>query len=177
MLCVAVLFAARSAGASRLIAPLWDVWVVDEAGNPVKGIGVTVQHEDFGCEKKDHVETQFTDAKGHVQFAARYLNSTFKCATITTEKMVTFNKNRKRHARVFAGDAQSALVGNDLDKSGHLVDWHGTPERMRSRIVVHPRNGAAGVTPPLNPEAPAGDPGTAPKPTVPPLNPLPPPQG
>lgn len=167
----AVFAAGRPAFASRLIAPLWDVWVVDESGKPVPGIGVTVQHEDFGCEHKDHVETQFTDLKGHVQFAPRFLNTAFKCATITTEKLMTFNSNRKRHARVFAGDAQSALVGNDVDRNGRVVDWHGSPERMKSHIVVHPRNRAPGTIPLNAGDAPAASPATS---SRPPLNPLPP---
>jgi hypothetical protein len=150
---IALVTAGRPAFASRLIAPLWDVWVVDESGKPVVGLGVTVQHEDFGCEHKDHVETQFTDLQGHVQFQPRYLNTAFKCATITTEKLILFNKNRHRHARVYAGDTDHELAGRDVDKSGRPVEWTGNPEHMKSHIVVHPKKPATSTAsnPPVNP--------------------------
>jgi hypothetical protein len=133
---------ATPAFATRLLSPQWDVWVVDADGKPVVGISVTETHQDFTYESKDHMETLFTDVTGHVQFSAKYLRAgAMKSTMIATEKVVTF-QHRGRRASIAVGDSGTALVGFNLDKNGNVIDWTGSPDRMKSHIVAHPQHPA-----------------------------------
>jgi hypothetical protein len=138
---VAVLAASATAFASsRLIAPMWDVYVVDEAGKPVAGIAVTETHQDLTCEHKNHSETQFTDGQGHVLFHERYfMGNSAMCGVKITAKTVTLSHRKGRHASIVVGDSKSALYGLNLDRNNKVIEWVDKPDRMKSKIVAHPR--------------------------------------
>ncbi len=141
----AILFSfTKPALAETLVSPRWDVWVVDEAGQPVAGINVTLIREDYSCEAVDHSETLFTDAQGHVQFRPRYLKwSPFKCAYYMTSGLMPFTHHEHgRHAGVTAGDPNGALFGKALDKAGHPIDWTGSPNVLTTHMTVRRRKPA-----------------------------------
>lgn len=127
--------------AETTVSPRWDVWVVDEAGQPVVGINVTLVREDYSCESVDHSETLFTDAQGHVQFRPRYMKwSPFKCAYYTAGALMPFTHHEHgRHASVTAGDPNGALFGKAVDKDGHPIDWTGSPDQLKTHMIVRRR--------------------------------------
>jgi hypothetical protein len=153
----ALLCFCRPAVAETLVSPRWDVWVMDERGKPVAGINVTQIRENFSCEGVDHSETLFTDSHGHVQFHARYVKwNPVKCTVYTTGDIVTFgHRGHGRHASITAGDSEGMLFGKNVDSSGHVIEWHGSPEHLTSHIIVRRQrpNKATSLTPPPAPPA------------------------
>jgi hypothetical protein len=124
--------------AETLVAPRWDVWVVDESGKPVAGIDVTEVRENFSCESVDHAETLFTDSHGHVQFHARYVKwNPLKCVVYTTGEL--FKHEKGRHASVTAGDPNGLLFGKGVDKNGNAMEWTGSPDHITSHIILRRR--------------------------------------
>ena len=143
----AILFTlSKPASAETLVAPRWDVWVVDESGKPVAGISVTQVREDYACESVDHTETLFTDSHGHVQFHARYLKwNPLKCGVFTTAEL--FKRTHGRHASVIAGDPNGILFGKPVDKNANEIgDWRGSPDHVTSHIILRRR--VVPLTPP-----------------------------
>jgi hypothetical protein len=156
----ALLCFCRPAAAETIVAPRWDVWVVDETGKPVAGINITEVHEDFSCESVDHSETMFTDEHGHAQFHARYSKwHPIMCTYHTTGEFLSFgHHSRGRHATVTAGDPQGILFGKNVDKDGHVIEWLGSPDHLTSHIIVHrqqPKNIKTASPPAAPPAAPS----------------------
>ena len=138
LIAAAVLAASGPAFATKLTAPIWDVYVVDAHGNPVVGIAVTEVRRYSGCESKDHSETLFTNEEGRVRFSPKFLKAgAFKCDSEITGKLLTFQATHNR-ASISVGSPTSALVGNDVDKNGRPIEWRGKPDHMTSHIVAHP---------------------------------------
>jgi hypothetical protein len=167
----------RPAAAETLVSPRWDVWVVDETGRPVAGLNVTEVREDLSCESVDHSETMFTDRHGHVQFHARYMKwNPVKCGVYTTGDIVTFGKRgHGRHASITAGEAEGVLFGKNVDSSGHVIEWHGSPEHLTSHIIVRhqrPQSSSTTVRPASAPSTPpAAPPAASSTPPAPPSHP------
>jgi hypothetical protein len=112
-------------------SPFWEVWVVDEAGQPLEGMTVTLTYQNYSAESEGHSEQKRTDPGGYVVFPQRSLKASRLRRVVTTLQSAG--------AGVHASFGPHALVranGNGL--TGYATDWTGAPERMSSRVVVSP---------------------------------------
>jgi hypothetical protein len=122
----------------HLVCPDWEVSVVDQDGNPLKGMTVRLSYQDYSLESVSHDEDRVTDSRGHVSFVAKTTTASVGSralgalrSAIRTGVHASFG----RHAWVFAfgnGLEGSAETGN------YVTDWNGSPRLMRSRIVSRP---------------------------------------
>jgi hypothetical protein len=124
--------------AAHLNAPTWDVWVVDQAGQPLSGVSVTEDYQDYSCESESHVETLITDVQGHVQFQPKQLSrNPVRCLKESASAAAAgVHASFGRHATVSA--SAKGLRGYAVDKHDYIIDWTGSPKHMTSRIVMMP---------------------------------------
>jgi hypothetical protein len=115
--------------------PLWEVWVVDQSGQPLQGMTVRLTYQNYSAENQSHSEDLQTDAKGHVVFQPRYLRVRRAQRILATL--------RSAMAGVHAGFGPHAFVftfGKGLEGSavsyGYITDWTGAPSCMSSTIVA-----------------------------------------
>jgi hypothetical protein len=112
--------------------PKWDVWIVDDNGQPVPGMRVSVSYMNFSAEGLPHVEQHISDEHGFVTFPRRELS-----ASIVSRCYFMFrwapHGGYGRHAWV--GAFGQGLVGV-ASTGGIGTDWTGSPEQMQSRIVA-----------------------------------------
>ena len=45
-------------------SPEWEVWVVDQAGQPIEGMTVRMTYQNYSAEIESHPDDRTTDAKG-----------------------------------------------------------------------------------------------------------------
>jgi hypothetical protein len=119
-------------------SPFWEVWVVNEAGQPLQGVVVTLSYQNYSAESEDHTERVQTDARGYAVFAPRSLRASRLRRIITTALSATAGVHASfgPHAWVWADG--NGLHGYALS-NGNLTDWTGKPPKMESRIVAKPR--------------------------------------
>jgi len=118
--------------------PRWEVWVVDEKGNPVEGALVRLDWQNYSAETTDHEESLYSDENGHVLFPARTLRACFLRRAVGTAFAATGGVHASfgPHAFVIAfGQGRSTGVAVS---DGNVTDWTGTPFQMQSRIVLKP---------------------------------------
>jgi hypothetical protein len=135
---VATLMLCGPVHAAHLNAPLWDVFVVDDAGVPIAGLTVTEDYQDYSCEADSHLESLVTDSKGHVQFPSRYeRRNPIRCIKETASNLQAgVHASLGRHASVWVGSGRANLTGYALDKHNYQIDWKGAPKHMTSTIVA-----------------------------------------
>jgi hypothetical protein len=118
-------------------SPFWEVWVVNEAGQPVEGMTVTLTYHNYSAEPEGHSEQKQTGADGYVVFSPRSLKASRwrRMATTLQSAGAGVHASFGPHAWVMAS-------GNRLEgiaeSNGYVTDWKGAPPRMNSRIVVKP---------------------------------------
>ena len=119
-------------------SPLWEVWVVNEAGQPLEGMTVTLDYENYTAESEGHLERRETDVNGYVVFPQRSLRASRFQRIVTTLESATAGVHASfgPHATVWADG--SGLKGYAVS-NGYVTDWTGTPSRMSSRIIAKPR--------------------------------------
>jgi hypothetical protein len=119
-------------------SPFWEVRVVNEAGQPIEGMTVTLTYQNYSAEPEGHSEQKQTDAGGYVVFSPRSLKASRWRRIVTTLQSATAGV----HAS-FGPHAWVMAYGNGLDgiavSNGYVTDWTGAPSRMASRIVAKPR--------------------------------------
>lgn len=119
-------------------SPFWEVWVVNEAGQPLDGMTVTLTYQNYSAESEGHSEQKQTDAGGYVVFSPRSLKASRWRRIVTTLQ----SAGAGVHAS-FGPHAWVMAHGNGLDgmavSNGYVTDWTGAPARMASRIVAKPR--------------------------------------
>src|SRR5450432_2023982 len=54
-------------------SPMWDVWVLDQSGQPLQGMTVRLTYQNYSAESGSHSEDLQTDASGHVLFRPKSL--------------------------------------------------------------------------------------------------------
>jgi hypothetical protein len=118
-------------------SPFWEVWVVNEAGQPIEAMTVTLTYENYSAEYEGHSEHKYTDANGYVDFSPTSLRASRLrriAATLRSAEAGT-------HAS-FGPHAWVMASGNGLDgiavSDGYVTDWTGAPPRMASNIVAKP---------------------------------------
>ncbi|MFZ0961535.1 MAG: hypothetical protein WAO35_11580 [Terriglobia bacterium] len=121
-----------------LETPRWDVWVVDEDGNPLEGMTVALMYHNSSAETEGHSEELITGADGHVVFPPR----TIRVSTWKREFAIARTARSGAHAR-FGPHAGVFTFGHGLAgfavSSGIITDWTGEPAAMESRIVAKPK--------------------------------------
>jgi hypothetical protein len=118
-------------------SPDWTVTVVDEQGEPVSGITVRLSYENHSIEDKSHEMDRLSDQRGQVSFPAQKIRASFlrRCYYTVLSALDGVHASFGPHAYVFAFG--NGMEGSDIDPERRiLVDWRGTPSRMKSRIVV-----------------------------------------
>jgi len=124
---------------TTLETPRWEVWVVDENGQPLEGMTVAMTYQNYSAESEGHIEELYTDAAGHVVFPARTITvSTLNRAiAVARSAQAGVHASFGPHAHVFAfgrGREGDAVDGR------YVADWTGKPDEVKSRIVAKPRN-------------------------------------
>ena len=116
-------------------APLWEVWVVNEAGQPLEGITVTLSYQNYSAESEGHLERKLTDASGYVVFSQRSLKASRLRRIVTTLESARAGVHASfgPHAGVWADG--NGLRGYAVS-NGYITDWTGAPQRMSSKIVA-----------------------------------------
>ena len=107
-----------------LNCPDWDVWVVDQAGQPVAGMTVRLSYRNYSAEDISHEADQITDQRGHASFGAQMLSATVarRFATIFTSALAGVHASFGPHASVFAFG--KGLEGFDVDLQKNIVvNW------------------------------------------------------
>ncbi len=117
--------------------PMWEVWVVNESGQPLEGMIVRLTYQNYSAESDSHSEDLRTDTRGYVVFKPRSLSVPRVQRIFATAKsaMAGVHASFGPHAWVWAfGDGLEGIAVSD----GRVTDWHGAPPRMASRIVAKP---------------------------------------
>jgi hypothetical protein len=119
-------------------SPFWEVWVVNEANQPIEGMTVTLTYQNYSAESEEHSEQKKTDALGYVAFSPRSLKVSRLRRILTTVQSARAGV----HAS-FGPHAWVMAYGNGLDgiavSNGYVTDWKGAPGRLASRVVAKPR--------------------------------------
>jgi hypothetical protein len=118
-------------------SPFWEVWVVNEAGQPLKGITVTLSYQNYSAESEGHLERKQTDAGGYVVFSQRTLKASRLRRIVTTLESARAGVHASfgPHAGVWAdGNGWRGYAVSN----GYLTDWTGAPPRVSSTIVAKP---------------------------------------
>ncbi len=118
-------------------SPLWEVWVVNEAGKPLQGITITLIYQNYSAESEGHSEQKQTDASGYAVFLPRSLKAPRFRRVIATIKSAGAGVHASfgPHAHVVVnGDG---LTG-DAVSNGYVTDWTGSPTRMSSTVIAKP---------------------------------------
>jgi hypothetical protein len=134
---VAIIVAARWP-VTTLETPRWEVWVVDESGQPLEGMTVAMTYQNYSAESEGHIEELHTHTAGHVVFPARTIRVSplNRVIAIARAAQAGVHASFGPHASVFAfgrGREGSAVDGR------YVVVWTGKPDELKSRIVAKPR--------------------------------------
>lgn len=135
-----------------LNCPSWDVWVVDERGQPVSGMTVRLICQNYSAERHSHKMDAATDAQGHVAFGAQTVTVSLggRATATLLSAMAGVHAGLGPHASVFAFG--KGLEGLAINNQNLVVDWTGKPSHMESRIVVaQQKTGALGSRPSAGP--------------------------
>jgi hypothetical protein len=119
-------------------SPFWEVWVVNEAGQPLEGMTVTLYYHNYSAEAEGHSEQRQTDASGFAVFSPRSLKATRFRRLITTIESAGAGVHASfgPHAHVWASG--NGLTGDSVS-NGYMTDWEGAPPRMSSTIIAKPQ--------------------------------------
>jgi hypothetical protein len=118
----------------HMLSPNWDVWVVDEQGNPVGGMNVRLIYQDYSLESVDHEEIRVADPRGHVRFDAKSTTSTVAAhiaGIIRSFSQTGFHAG-------FGRDAFVVVFGKGRREARYMSPWHGWSSNKESRIVTVP---------------------------------------
>jgi hypothetical protein len=65
-------------------SPLWEVWVVNDAGQPLEAMTVTLHYQNYSAEPEGHSEQKRTDVHGYAVFSPRTLRTSRWRRIVTT---------------------------------------------------------------------------------------------
>jgi hypothetical protein len=117
--------------------PMWEVWVVDQSGQPLQGMTVRLTYQNYSAESESHSEDLQTDAKGYVLFHPQSLRVPRGQRALAIARSATAGVHASfgPHAWVWTfGKGLEGVAVND----GHVTDWTGAPPRMASKVVAQP---------------------------------------
>lgn len=122
-----------------LASPEWSVLVVDESGNPIPGILVRLEYQNYSVERGGHEEDRTTDEHGRATFPSHKSSASTlrRCYYSAQSAMALAHASFGPNAYVLAfGDH----LEGDATTGGFITFWTGHPDRMESQIIAHPRN-------------------------------------
>jgi hypothetical protein len=114
-------------------SPIWDVWVLDQSGQPLQGMTVRLSYQNYSAESESHEEDLQTDANGHVVFHPQSL----RASRITRALAMARSATAGVHAS-FGPHAWVWAFGKGLEGVAEVTNWNGAPPRMASKIVAKP---------------------------------------
>jgi hypothetical protein len=117
--------------------PPWEVWVVDQSGQPVPGITVRESYKICSIQHPERQKDLYTDNSGHVIFYPRMVraSSAVRLVSVVVSAITGPHASFSPHAYVFAfGKGMEGFV----ESNGSVTDWTGSPLTMNSKIVVTP---------------------------------------
>jgi len=120
-----------------LASPRWEVRVENERGQPLAGMNVVLSYKNYSVENNSHEIIYQTDENGRVVFSKQIGKANAASLVLYTleESLLFVHGSFGRHASVWANG--NGLEGDDVFDH-ELVDWTGSPDSMRSVIVVKP---------------------------------------
>ncbi|MGO8818733.1 MAG: hypothetical protein ACLQVG_29160 [Terriglobia bacterium] len=125
---------------TTLETPRWDVWVVDEKGQPLAGMTVRIAYRNYSAEFAGGEQDLPTDAAGHVVFPARTIT-----ATGLIRLLATLDSAKAGVHASFGPHVYVLAFGEDRDESpaspNYVTDWTGKPDHMASHIILKPSGG------------------------------------
>ena len=128
-------------------APVWDVTVMDQAGNPLPNVLVRESYQNYSAETIGHEEDRYTDAQGDVHFAAKRIYAPFRIRLAVTAFSVLGGAHASFGPHSYVTAFSGANTGDDA-RGGHLYAWEGSPTHETSRLVL-------GSSVPTQPQIPA----------------------
>ena len=115
--------------------PTWDVWVVDDSGQPLRDVTVLLVYQNYSTESRSHEDNRITNERGHAMFPHQESSASVlrRCYYTALSSTAGAHASFGRHAWVFAFG--KGMEGSAT--SGQIVtDWAGSPDHMESRIVA-----------------------------------------
>jgi len=108
-----------------LNCPEWDVWVVDQNGQPVSGITVRLSYKNYSAEDETHEIDRTTDQRGHTAFAAQTLS-----ASLVRRLIFILSSLRAGKSMLVSADMRvCSPLGRDLKDSTSIcretLSWSG----------------------------------------------------
>jgi hypothetical protein len=122
-----------------LASPAWDVSVVDDTGQPVRGVTVRLSYQNYSAERRSHEEDRIPNESGVATFPRRESSASImeRCYYTVLSARAGVHSSFGRHAGVFAFG--KGLEGT-ATSGAFVTDWTGSPDHMESRIEVNPTN-------------------------------------
>jgi hypothetical protein len=118
-----------------LAFPRWEVWVIDNGGNPVPGICARLVYVNYSTENQGHEITLTTDENVHALFAPQYERADFLrwafYTALSARGGVHASFGRSAYVFVFGKGYEGQAVSGK-----YVADWSGYPEAMKSKIVA-----------------------------------------
>jgi hypothetical protein len=117
--------------------PMWEVWVVNQSGQPLQGMTVRLGYQNYSAESEAHSEDLQTDVNGYVFFHPQSLRvlRVQRALAIARSAMAGAHASFGPHAWVWTfGKGLEGVADDD----GHVTDWTGAPPRMASKILAKP---------------------------------------
>jgi len=114
------------------VCPSWDVLVVDASGNPIPGMTVRLNYQDYSVESKSHEEDRTSDAQGRASFPEQ---RGFGALVSALSQGVHAGVGRYAYVLAFG----QGLQGYNVRSHGYIEDyWIGEPNHMSSKIIAIP---------------------------------------
>jgi len=121
---------------SYQVCPRWDVSVVDASGQPLPGMTVRLNYQDYSVENVHHEVDQISDSQGKASFPGQWASRPLAwrgAGAVLSAFSHGVHASIGRHSDVFAfgGGLRGYAVSN-----GFVTDWTGKPSRMSSKITA-----------------------------------------
>jgi hypothetical protein len=128
---VALLYPVKST-----VCPAWTIQVVDEAGNPLKGVFVRQHWQDYTVESSGHRQDTETDENGYVSFPERTIRAPllFRAlgVVLNTVSGGFIHSSYGPHAFIAAyGDI---VDGKRIEGSANYEEGKPLPKQLNTRI-------------------------------------------
>ena len=120
-----------------LASPEWSVTVVDEVGNPISGVVVRLNYENYSIENYSHEQDLVTDANGHVTFPAHRSSASMLRRCYFTAKSALALAHASFGPQAYVNASGKGREGSVIS-NGVITNWTGHPDRINSRIVATP---------------------------------------
>jgi hypothetical protein len=117
----------------RVVAPTWEVSVVDSLGKPISGVTVRESYKDYSTLQNGGEQDLITNESGRVVFPemSESISGFGRLGGVASSLSEGVHASFGRHAHVFA----FGKCEGDSVKNGYIEDWTGYPSHNSSTIV------------------------------------------